>query len=335
MSKGDGKAKKAAYFVRLNELLTTYSKIFVVEADNVGSQQFHKIRISLRGQAVILMGKNTMIRKSIRGQLQNNPALEKILPFVTGNIGFVFTNGDLRQVREKLLKERVEAPAKAGAVAPVDVFVDAQNTGMGPEKTSFFQALGIPTKIAKGTIEIVNRVHLIKANEKVGPSEATLLNMLKISPFTYGLSVRQVYDSGAVFGNDILDITDESILAHFSRGVANIAALSLQIGVPTTASVAHSVINVYKKLIAIAIVTDINVKGADKVRDDRGSTRGGGGGGGGGAGEEAGAGAGGAGEGAGAGRGGTAGKWAGARPGPGPVPGGRPGPRPVPGVVAT
>ena len=150
--------------------------------------------------------------------------------------------------------------------------------------------------------------------------------MLKISPFTYGLSVRQVYDSGAVFGNDILDITDESILAHFSRGVANIAALSLQIGVPTTASVAHSVINVYKKLIAIAIVTDINVKGADKVRDDRGSTRGGGGGGGGGAGEEAGAGAGG---------GGTAGKWAGARPGPGPVPGGRPGPRPVPGVVAT
>jgi large subunit ribosomal protein LP0 len=265
MSKGDGKAKKAAYFVKLNQLLTTYNKIFIVEADNVGSQQFHKIRISLRGQAVILMGKNTMIRKSLREQAANNPALDKVLPFVTGNVGFVFTNGDLRQVRTKLLSERVEAPAKAGAVAPVDVFVDAQNTGMGPEKTSFFQALGIPTKIAKGTIEIVSRVHLIKANEKVGPSEAALLNMLKISPFTYGLSVRQVYDAGAVYGNDILDITDETVLSHFSRGVTNIAALSLAIGVPTTASVAHSVINAYKNLIAIALVTEINVKGADKV----------------------------------------------------------------------
>ena len=266
MSKGDSKAKKAAYFTRLNDLLTTYSKIFIVEADNVGSQQFHNIRISLRGQAIILMGKNTMIRKAIRGQLNNNPALEKVLPFVTGNVGFVFTNSDLRQVREKLLGHRVEAPAKAGAVAPADVFVEAQNTGMGPEKTSFFQALGIATKIAKGTIEIVNRVHLIKAGEKVGPSEASLLNMLKISPFTYGLSVRQVYDAGAVFSNEILDITDEAILSHFGRGVANIAALSLRIGVPTSASVAHSVINAYKNLIALALVTDINVKGADKVR---------------------------------------------------------------------
>jgi len=266
MSKGDSKAKKAAYFSRVGELLSEYSKILIVEADNVGSQQMHKIRISLRGEAVILMGKNTMIRKVIRGQAANNPALEKLLPFVKGNVGLVFTNGDLRAVREKLLSQRVEAPAKAGAVAPVDVFVDAQNTGMGPEKTSFFQALGIATKIAKGTIEIISRVHLIKANEKVGPSEAALLNMLKISPFTYGLAVCQVYDSGAVYENAILDITDESILSHFSKGVANIAALSLQIGVPTAASIPHSVINVYKKLVAIALVTDINVKGADKVQ---------------------------------------------------------------------
>ena len=47
------------------------------------------------------------------------------------------------------------APAKAGATAPLDVTVEARNTGMGPEKTSFFQALTIPTKIAKGTIEIL------------------------------------------------------------------------------------------------------------------------------------------------------------------------------------
>ena len=52
---------------------------------------------------------------------------------------------------------QVEAPAKAGAVAPCDVVVPAQNTGLGPEKTSFFQALQIQTKISKGTIEILVR----------------------------------------------------------------------------------------------------------------------------------------------------------------------------------
>lgn len=63
---------------------------------------------------------------------------------------------------------------------------------MGPEKTSFFQALQIPTKISRGTIEILNEVFLIKTGEKVGASEAALLNMLNIQPFSYGLIVQEV-----------------------------------------------------------------------------------------------------------------------------------------------
>ena len=50
------------------------------------------------------------------------------------------------------------APAKAGAIAPIDVYVPPGNTGLGPEKTSFFQALHIGTKISKGTIEILVRI---------------------------------------------------------------------------------------------------------------------------------------------------------------------------------
>lgn len=52
------------------------------------------------------MGKNTMIRKAIRGHLQTNPDLEKLLPYIVGNVGFVFTNGDLSEVRAKLLENR-------------------------------------------------------------------------------------------------------------------------------------------------------------------------------------------------------------------------------------
>merc|ERR1712072_345454 len=117
------------------------------------------------------------------------------------------------------------------------------NTGMGPEKTSFFQALSIPTKITRGTIEIISDVHLIKTGDKVGMSEATLLNMLKISPFTYGLVVQKVYDNGSIFDPEILDITDDDLKAKFMAGVANVAALSLAMSYPTIASVPHSVVN--------------------------------------------------------------------------------------------
>merc|ERR1711868_315748 len=175
--------------------------------------------------------------------------------------------GELTEIRDLLLANKKEAPAKAGAIAPIDVTIPAQNTGMGPEKTSFFQALSIPTKITKGTIEIVQDVPIIKVGDKVGASEATLLNMLKIFPFHYGLVVQKVYDQGSVFSPEILDITDDDIKDKFMAGVANVAAVCLEIGYPTMASAPHSIANGMKNLLAIAAVTEITFKEAEMLKE--------------------------------------------------------------------
>jgi len=267
MGREDKATWKSNYFLKLVQLVDEYPKCFIVGVDNVGSKQMQQIRGSLRSHAQLLMGKNTMMRKALRGHIENNPALEKLLPYIKGNIGFVFTNEDLIEVRDKILDNKVKAPARAGALAPLDVMIPPQNTGLGPEKTSFFQALQIPTKIAKGTIEILNEIHLIKKGDKVGASEATLLNMLNISPFTYGLVIRQVYDSGTIFSPDILDITPEDLRAKFLEGVRNVAAVSLAIGYPTVASAPHSIVNGLKNLIAIACETDISFKAAEKAKE--------------------------------------------------------------------
>jgi len=267
MVREDKTTWKANFFLRICQYFDEYSKCLIVHADNVGSKQFQKIRMILRGKAVILMGKNTMMRKAIRGHLENNPAIEKILPYIKGNVGLVFTNEDLIAIRDVLTENKVRAPARAGAIAPLDVIVPAQNTGLGPEKTSFFQALNIPTKITKGTIEIIQDVALLKPGDKVGLSESTLLNMLNISPFTYGLVVLQVYESGTIFDPKILDITSDDIRAKFMSGVRNVAALSLKIGYPTAASAPHSIINGFKKCLALAAVTDITFKEAEKLKE--------------------------------------------------------------------
>lgn len=258
---------KNKYFEKMLSLLNDYPKCFIVGADNVGSSQMQKIRISLRGHGVILMGKNTMMKKVIRGHLEKNPQLEKLLPHIFENVGFVFTKHDLSFVREKLQDNKVAAPAKAGAIAPCDVTLPAQVTNLGPEKTSFFQALSINTKITRGTIEITNDINLIKKGDKVGASEATLLNMLNISPFSYGLTVKQVYDSGTLFSPDILDIKPEDLRAKFVQGVRDIAAISLQIGYPTVASAPHSIANGFKNLLAIAAVTDIEFEQAKTLKE--------------------------------------------------------------------
>jgi len=267
MVRQDKSAWKAKYFVKLLSFLNEYNKILIVGADNVGSSQMQQIRIKLRGTGEVLMGKNTMIRKAIKGHLSENPALEKLLPLVVGNIGFVFTKGDLASTRDICIANKVKAPAKAGALAPIDVYVPAQVTTMGPEKTSFFQALSITTKITRGTIEILNDVHLIKKGDKVGASEATLLNMMGISPFSYGLEVLNVYDNGSIYSPAVLDIKPADLLGKFLQGVANVASVSLAINYPTVASVPHSIANGFKNVLAVALATDISFKQAERAKE--------------------------------------------------------------------
>jgi len=197
-----------------------------------------------------------MVRRAIKGFVADSPEYERLLPYVKGNIGFVFTNGELKTVRDKILDNKVAAPARAGAVAPADVYIPAGNTGMEPGKTSFFQALGVPTKIARGTIEITADLKLVDAGTKVGASEATLLNMLNISPFTYGMSIAQVYDQGNTFPPSVLDIEESQLLKAFSSAITTIACISLAANFPTLPSVMHSVVNSYKKVLAVAVSTE-------------------------------------------------------------------------------
>jgi len=262
------KEKKSEYFEKLHKLLQEYNRILIVLCDNIGSAHMQRIRRELRGQAALLMGKNTMIRKVIRTHLDSNPQWETILPWITGNIGLVFTNDpDLKKIRDICLATKVPAAAKAGIKAPADVIIPKGVTTLEPTKTSFLQALNIASKINKGTIEILQDVHLVKKGDKVGSSEATLLQMLDIRPFEYGLQMIAVYDEGATADASIIDMSDDVILSKLSIGIANIASLSLGLHFPTLASFPHVVLNGYKNLLSIALGTDYVFEQAKAIKE--------------------------------------------------------------------
>jgi len=242
----------------MTEMLGSYTKVFVVLVDNVGSQQMNLTRKQMRGTAEILMGKNTLMRCVLKKFLEENPghimgALEEKM---RGNVGFVFTNSELPKVRDLILANRIPAPARVGAIAPVEVNVPAGPTGADPGQTSFFQVLQIPTKIVKGQIEITNEVKLIKKGDKVGSSEAALLQKLNIKPFSYGFGIDCIYDNGSQFSVDVLDIDNEILTARFGAALKKVASISLAIGYPTQASVPHSIGNAFKSLVAITVNLD-------------------------------------------------------------------------------
>jgi len=237
-----------------------------VGADNVGSKQMQQIRVALRGKAVLLMGKNTMIRNALTRHAQRNGKLNVLKSLIAENIGLVFTKEPINVVKQLLTTNRVPAAAKVGGIAPEDVLIQPGPTGLDPGQTSFFQALNISTKLARGEIEIQNQYTVVKKGEVVNASVATLLQKLKITPFTYGLEIKCVYDDGTVFDNETIDITDEMLAESFLAGVANVAALSLELKIPTLASLPHTIVNAYKNVLAVALDTKYSFPGLEKVK---------------------------------------------------------------------
>ncbi|KAL8191587.1 hypothetical protein R6Q57_028318 [Mikania cordata] len=258
--------KKMNYDAKLSKLLDHYTQILIVGADNVGSNQLQNIRHGLRGDSIVLMGKNTMMKRTIRihAEKTGNKDVLNLVPLLVGNVGLVFTKGDLKEVSDLVAKYKVAAPARVGLVAPVDVVVPPGNTGLDPSQTSFFQVLNIPTKINKGTVEIITPVELIQKGEKVGSSEAALLTKLGRKPFSYGLVVQSVYENGSVFSPQVLYLTEDDLVQKFAVGLSQVAALSLAIGYPSLAAAPHMIVNGYKNLLSMALVTEYSFKHADK-----------------------------------------------------------------------
>mmetsp|Transcript_25643 Transcript_25643/g.64369 ORF Transcript_25643/g.64369 Transcript_25643/m.64369 type:complete len:323 (-) Transcript_25643:54-1022(-) len=253
MSGGGNFDRKKKYFNKLLRLFEEYEKILLVTVDNVGSKHLQKIRRALRDRGdQLVLGKNTLIRKALKRYMQKQPRVEPLIAELYGNIGLIFTRcDDLKELKEIIEEDKLPAPAKAGAFAPSSVTIPAGLTDLEPTQTSFLQALNIATKITKGKIEILNAVNLIIKGDRVSSSAAALLQKMSITPFTYGLLVRTVYDKGSCYASEVLDITDEMLLEKAAVAISNIAAVGLALGVPNMASLPHSLNNGYKNILSV------------------------------------------------------------------------------------
>jgi len=232
----------------------------------VGSRQMAEIRFSLRGKATVLMGKNTMVRCALRKRLESNPKLEMLLPLIKENIGLVFCHDDVASVRKLIMSNRVPAAAKQGNVAPLSVTIPAGPTGLEPSQTSFFQALGISTKIVKGQVELQGDFQVIKEGDRVSASQATLLQKLNVKPFSHGLVPTVVFDDGIVYPSSVLDVTPEQIKARMMEGITNIAALSREVGFPTKASAPHFMMEGFKNCVALCLESNQSFPQMDALK---------------------------------------------------------------------
>lgn len=282
--KSEKRIKKEKFFDRVYNLFDKYTRALFVHCDNISAKQIHACRKELRAHdSLMLMGKNTLIKAALLKRLSEPeqheedyeerkktwtplPKMEPLMKLLRGNLGIIFTNHDLTEMKEIIDRHAREAPAKVGALAQSDVWIRAGPTGLDPKQTGFFQNLQIPTKIVKNMIDISADKQIIFEGERIGSNEAALLQKLNINPFSYKLKVVHVFDNGNVFGPGVLDITSETILASYKRVIANVASISLETGIPTKASAPHSILRAFKNLLSVTFSSDYTFAAAEKLK---------------------------------------------------------------------
>lgn len=278
------KDKKARFFEKIYDILGKYKKALLVNVQNISADQIHQTRKGLRDlDSIVLMGKNTLIRKVIEARLKKPVETDRnfeektknwtpidhwepLLKTLKGNVAIIFTNGDVSACKDIMEKFQREAPARAGQIAQCDVWIKSGSTGLDPKQTSFFQQLNIATKIVKSVIEIVSDTKVITKGDLVEPSHQVLLEKLRIKPFSYKLSASSVIDNGKIFDPRVLDIKPADILAKYVRALNNVAAVSFEIGYPTLVSVRHSLVNSFKNLASVTYETEYTFPQADKLK---------------------------------------------------------------------
>jgi len=278
--KSEKRIKKEAYWKRLQNVALKYNNVLFIDADNVSSKQICMIRKDLRAiGAYMIMGKNTLMKAALteanrkpekgdedyeerKDSYVFSPNIEKIIGQLRGNTNLIFSNGDLGDVKAVLDKHVRPSPAKPGMIAPDDVVIKAGPTGLDPKQTSFFGNLQIQTKIVKAQIDIVAEKKIVTAGDKIGGTEAQLLDKLKIYPFSYKMEIKKVLQNGSMFDAKVLDLSTDAILAKFKNAIKTQASLSLGAGYATSASAPHSLLTGFKNLVAVAAESGFEFKQA-------------------------------------------------------------------------
>ena len=218
----------------LKQLLRQYNTIGVVTIERITSGTMHSMRRKLRGTAVIKMAKNALMVRALEEMDKEKPGLAKLVPYITGPTAFLLTSDNAFKIATKLAKDKLPAPAKAGAIATNDVVVPAINTGVGPGPfISELQAIGLKTRIERGTIKIVDEAVVCKTGEKVSKTLAAVLSRLGIEPFQVGLTVKAAIEDGALLQGDALIIDEEQYLLNLQTAAQRAYALAVNAPITT------------------------------------------------------------------------------------------------------
>lgn len=229
--------EKAESVKEIRDVILKYQAIGIADLHKVRSTQLQELRKKLHDTANIRVLKNSLVERAISASAITNA--EKLKEYVKGSKVYLFTNLNPFKLERMLEKSKVKAFAKVGDVAAEDAVVPAGNTGLPPGPIiSQLNSVGIPTRIESGSVWVNRDTVVVRKGERISESLAPILSKLGIKTVEMGLTLKAVYDNGAIIPEEQLKLDIDEYKKNLSEAYTEAFSLSLNAAVPMPENIA-------------------------------------------------------------------------------------------------
>jgi large subunit ribosomal protein L10 len=212
-------------------LIEGYESVGVVSIAGIPSRQLQAMRRELRGSAELRVARNTLLVRALEAV---GGGYEQLTGVVAGQVGIIGTDENPFGLYRQLEASKTPAPIAAGEVAPNDIVIAEQDTGVDPGPfVGELQQVGAAARIMDGSIHVTEDSTVLAAGEEVSDTLAGVLNELGIEPKEVGLDLERVYADGILFEPEELAIDVEEYRADVQAAATAGRTLSIEAAYPT------------------------------------------------------------------------------------------------------
>ncbi len=266
------KAKVAEYKKNeVNEvsgLIKKYNVIGIIDVTGLPSMQLQKLRHSLRNTMLVRLTKKSLIKLAIENVKNDKKEIEKLEGYLNNIIpALLFTREDPFKLAKTLAKNKSNAFAKTGQIAPRDIIIEPGITNFppGPIIGELGQH-GIKTAVEAGKIAIKESKLVAKKGEVINAKVADLLSKLGIQPMEIGLNLVVMYKDGEIYLGEILNIDETEYLNNLVLAHGEAISLALNIGYITKDTINYLIVKGNTEANALANKIDyqsLNIRNSD------------------------------------------------------------------------
>lgn len=232
-SSKSGLTRKQTQIESITKLAEDNSVIGIADLDGISSKAIQGIRRSLRSgevTATIKVAKNTLKTLALvkLHKKVNKKTIDQFISNIDGSCALIFSNTSPFKLQRYLNQNKVPAPAKAGQISPVDVYIPEGTTNLDPGPIiSELGSIGLQTRIDKGKIRITKTAKVLSVGDTVTETHAAVLTRLGIQPFSVSLKIGCVLEDGEVLDGTILDVDEEKIINDLQSAYMNALAIAV------------------------------------------------------------------------------------------------------------